>query len=280
MIPNHLRDDAALYVLGLLHGADLLAFESELARSAELQSVVRELEIGSEIFLATELVTPPRELRTRILEAVSAPAAHSDPASGNDLETESKIIRPEIARDTTQRSILFPALSALAAAIAICFAIIQTNALRETQAKLAELSQSNATQTGELQKQVADLIAQNEQLKESGIDRIAAASLAPTKDSQIRDAQAIVVWNGNRGVLKSATLPLPPEGHDYQLWILDANTPIPVGVGLVKVRNVDPSRMEFSAPHPMPDAKGFAISIEPAGGSSQPQGPVVLVGTL
>jgi len=91
------------------------------------------------------------------------------------------------------------------------------------------------------------------------------------KDPAYAAAKVLVAWDPNqqRGVIALQDLPLTPAGHDYQLWVLDPNAPSPISAGVVTAARpfaVAP----VSVPHP-----GFAISLEPAGGSPSPTGPIL-----
>jgi anti-sigma-K factor RskA len=73
MISEELQDQAALYVLGRLDASEAAVFEESLSANAELQDLVRQLRdsVGA-IAYAAPSVSPPAELRARILDQVSA----------------------------------------------------------------------------------------------------------------------------------------------------------------------------------------------------------------
>jgi anti-sigma-K factor RskA len=60
-----------------------------------------------------------------------------------------------------------------------------------------------------------------------------------------------------------------PAGHDYQLWVLDPNALGPISAGLIT------GARSFDAQQITTDNPGFAISLEPAGGSPEPTGPIL-----
>jgi anti-sigma-K factor RskA len=91
---------------------------------------------------------------------------------------------------------------------------------------------------------------------------------------------AIVVWNPDHqnGVLQFERLPALPANQDYQMWVIDPKQPQPVSAGLVP-KSMDQERhVTFWPTKPVGASPKFAVSIEPAGGSSAPRGPIVLVG--
>jgi anti-sigma-K factor RskA len=91
------------------------------------------------------------------------------------------------------------------------------------------------------------------------------------KDPAYAGAKVLVAWDANlhHGTLAAANLPPAPAGHDYQLWVLDPNAPSPLNAGVVVTSRA------FDAPPVSVKNPGFAISLEPAGGSPTPTGPIL-----
>jgi len=72
MIADEQQDQAALYVLGLLEGEELSAFEVSLEANRELRSLVAELsESAAELAFAAPSVMPPASLRAKIMEQIA-----------------------------------------------------------------------------------------------------------------------------------------------------------------------------------------------------------------
>jgi anti-sigma-K factor RskA len=91
---------------------------------------------------------------------------------------------------------------------------------------------------------------------------------------------AIVVWNPQKqeGLLRLSSVSAPEPGHDYQLWIIDPAQKTPVSAGVVTVGTAGVANVEFRPVQSVSAAAGFAVSIEKAGGSTAPEGPIVLAG--
>jgi anti-sigma-K factor RskA len=91
------------------------------------------------------------------------------------------------------------------------------------------------------------------------------------KDPAYADAKVLVAWDTSQhdGTVAAANLPPAPAGHDYQLWVLDPNAPAPLSAGVVTASRA------FDAPPVSVKNPGFAISLEPAGGSPSPTGPIL-----
>ena len=92
-------------------------------------------------------------------------------------------------------------------------------------------------------------------------------------------AEVMAVWDLHRreGCLHVAGLPKPAPDKDYQLWIITPEAKQPLDAGLV---SADKNGVPFSARQPLDRIAALAISIEPKGGSTAPQGPVVFLGKL
>ena len=87
----------------------------------------------------------------------------------------------------------------------------------------------------------------------------------------LRGVESHVAWdpNRNRGLFAMQSLPAAPAGHDYQLWLLDPAAPAPVSAGVVTAsRSFDVAKVSTPTP-------GFAVSLEPGGGSPAPTGPIL-----
>ena len=93
-------------------------------------------------------------------------------------------------------------------------------------------------------------------------------------------SSAIVVWNSarQRGLIRLRDLPAPQSGRDYQLWIIDPAKKVPVSAGIVPPEKLNVGDVEFRPVQPVTTAAKFALSVEKAGGSAEPQGQIILVG--
>ena len=96
------------------------------------------------------------------------------------------------------------------------------------------------------------------------------------KDPAYAAAKAIVAWNNvtHSGMISITGLPPVPAGKDYQLWVLDPTAPAPVSGGVLKLNGTGLS-LVFAAKAVQAAAPGFAISLEPAGGSASTTGAIL-----
>ena len=91
------------------------------------------------------------------------------------------------------------------------------------------------------------------------------------KDPTYATAKILVAWDPDRaqGVVTLQNLPPPPAGHDYQLWVLDPAALAPISGGVVSASR------PFAVATVSTATPGFAISLEPTGGSPEPTGPIL-----
>jgi anti-sigma-K factor RskA len=122
-----------------------------------------------------------------------------------------------------------------------------------------------------LEPQFAAASIDNAHLRESNALISLRLAALDVKDPAYGAVQVLVAWDSNqhRGAIGVDHLPPAPAGHDYQLWVLDPNAPSPLNAGvLVASRAFDEEKV--SVPRP-----GFAVSLEPSGGSPSPTGPIL-----
>lgn len=160
--------------------------------------------------------------------------------------------------------------------------------LRES-ATLARVESESARQLLEAerllaQRQIADLRAAEARVAElqrqGGLGQLKIAALAaPAGGSS--DARAVAVWSSaaQQGVLAVEKLPILAADQDYQLWIVDAQSPTPVDGGVFAVDPATGSaRFEFRPKQPVAEAARFAVSRERKGGAPKAEGPAMLLG--
>jgi len=130
---------------------------------------------------------------------------------------------------------------------------------------------SQALQIVALQKQLATTSMENGRLRQTVALMSLRVAMLEAKDPAFAAAKITIAWDSyqHRGMLALQDLSAAPTGHDYQLWVLDPNALSPVSAGLIT------GARSFDAPLISTDNPGFAISLEPAGGSPAPTGPIL-----
>jgi hypothetical protein len=189
------------------------------------------------------------------------PGVHSAANADDDQLLKQEIASPLPVQRT--RSNILPWLPY---ALAACLMLFGAGQVRQNHALKHELAADRATmQTWQWQ------VTENAERQAFADLRVAPLE---AKDPAYGSARLIVAWNNrlHQGTVTVQNLPPPPVGQDYQLWVLDPHEPAPVSAGLLTA--VTGSR-DFSA-HPVgTENPGFAVSLEPAGGSPAPTGPIL-----
>lgn len=98
------------------------------------------------------------------------------------------------------------------------------------------------------------------------------------RTSEAPNASGVVKYNGRTGtVVCSASLPPPPTGKVYQLWLMPVND-APISAGVFGMGDDGHGRMVTAEVPANTEVKAFAVTIESAGGAAQPTGPKELLG--
>jgi anti-sigma-K factor RskA len=100
------------------------------------------------------------------------------------------------------------------------------------------------------------------------------SELRGTDPSQTATAKLAYDRTG-RAILMASKLPSAPEGKTYQLWFIVGNKPPVPGKTFVP-DNRGNAVLKDELPREAIDANVFAITVEPAGGSSAPTSPIYL----
>lgn len=254
-----LHEMAPLAALGALDAADAERFARHLAECPDCR---REMDafaaVVGEMGLASP-ATPAPELRARVLAALSAPA--SRPAGQGWLAKAA-------------------AVAALALGVGLVATQRQCAVTRERaerlEAQLEELRERSRTEEArraDLERRLGEQLAVQELLvdPQSRTAVLAGLPAAPR-------ASARVVWNvaRRRAVLLASGLEPAPAGKVYEVWVIAEAAPVPSGLFQVDEQG--------RAAHTLPwveqtaRARTFAVTLEPAGGTPAPTGPMVLAG--
>ncbi len=269
MITERHEELAALHALGLLEGTERAAFEAELARNPELQTLADSLAAaGAALALAAPSVEPPVALKARILDAATAPA-------------EGTVTAFPVMR-------LLPWAAAAVLALAATwlamqnFALSNQNTSLRTERELAEsayrMTQNQLAERSLLaEKMITDL--GNKLRRSEDLSRLKISALASLAGNT-KEAQVIAVWDPGQqaGLLTLEKLPAIADTQDYQIWIVDPAYKDPVNGGVFHVTADGRVTLAFKPDRPVTQAAAFAISLEKKGGVPKAEGPIVLLG--
>jgi anti-sigma-K factor RskA len=255
---DELKQDLLLqYLLNEVDSSTAEKIRAELESDAELREYVWQMEDAfASMAYATPPMEPPAGLSQRILQIERSNSGRPVPRA-----------RPKIVW------LVVPwALAACLAIGCIVLGLERTRLQEKTEQidrELLALQQTNA--------QIGEELATLE--KRNVLAEIKIATLK-SQVAAYAAATAVVVWDKDhrRGVLQLDKLPPPAPGKDYQLWVIDPKITQPVSAGVLAVPNDGLIRTSFDTVTPVESAAAFAISVEKAGGSSKPEGQVILVG--
>jgi anti-sigma-K factor RskA len=257
MIDEPKQDLLLQYLLNEVDSSTAEKIRAELENDPELQAYVWQMEDAfASMACAVPPMEPPAGLPQRILQI------ERNNQRGPAPRSRSKIVWMVVPW----------ALAACLAIGCIVLSLERTRLQEKTEQMdrdLVTLQQTN-TRIGE---ELATLEKRNvlAQIRIATLKSQVAAYAAAT---------AVVVWDKDhkRGVLQLDKLPPPAPGKDYQLWVIDPKITQPVSAGVLAVPNDGLIRTSFDTVTPVESAAAFAISVEKAGGSSKPEGLVILVG--
>ncbi len=155
------------------------------------------------------------------------------------------------------------------------------------QGQTDELQRSN----GDLAATITDLQQQNNTLQQvnktlqeevreqqtqfASLSKIESAIVVPPTDAGPIEASGTLFLNGDQGTFLLAGLEPLPEDQTYQLWVAADDQPI-VSAGLVPLNDGPITAFSFTPPLPADEITVVGLSIEPAGGSPEPTGEIVL----
>jgi anti-sigma-K factor RskA len=277
MSPEEREELASLYVLGVLEGSELAAFERELVARPELAALVAELEKASTL-LATSVPQHPAPdvLRHSVLRQIKSPSPAAEPTP-RSIFTFGWVPWAIAAGLTVCCTLLWNERSRLSTAIGSFEKENQSLTVRiagldAERVRLETRISTLENEKNKLQVRVASLEARDP-LREIQPVMFAAQPGAPA------GAQVVALWDPQRreGALHLAKLPEPGPDKDYQLWIITPESKQPLDAGVIPAAS---DGLAFSAAQPVSQVAALAISVEPKGGSVTPRGPVIYLGKL
>lgn len=161
----------------------------------------------------------------------------------------------------------------------------QTAQLEAQQDQLAALARTNTELTARLETQERTLVglresldAQARALRILGGPRTLSASLAP-KEGFSGGGRVHVDAETGEGAVVLAGVEALPQDKVYELWAIRGDNP-PEPAGLLTGAGGTAYVTQLAKLDRPGEVKAFAVSIEPAGGSKSPTGPIVLVGAV
>lgn len=255
MTTSPLCDLAEAYALGALGPGEAQAFEAHLATCMHCPEAVRELrELTALLAEAAPRAVPRPELRGRLLARV---------------REEKRLVTPLRSRWTLW-------LAWAAAVAGLMFGGVQSVRLARLSWRVSALADS----LSQREARVVELERQRSAVLDASTALYRLSATADTIRRATGPAGAQVFWSRDRQrwLVHAFNLPPLPEGRAYQLWYVTVEAKI--SAGLLDPDPEGHAVLVVDVPVPARAATLAAVSIEPAGGSAQPTGPIVLAGSV
>lgn len=306
------------YILGALEVDEMLAVDDYLAAHPALLVRVAELEAAADhLALAAPEVEPPVTAKAGLMARVQADAGVRSMLSAMDTQSVHtaapspvparplqerplpapplpRPIRREVERegwverlrDFLGGNFFWPVLATGSMAALLVVAVYAAgvgNSAGTISAQLNDAQQRIAQLEGEMD----SLVQVNQQLEQqlstdrnqlaifANADRVVA--LAGTPDAP--DASGALYAGPESGLLVLRNLPPLPDDQTYELWLIPGEG-APIPAGLVQVAAEGGNTFAIALAGQPTDYAAVGLSIEPAGGSLAPTGPIVLLGTV
>jgi anti-sigma-K factor RskA len=232
------------YVMGLASEAERQEFEVNCSQYAEIAEARNAFELALEDQLQTDSATVPAFLKDQIKEKITSSASEL-----NTTEVEEE--KTPIRNIGMWKWIAVASIILLAGSI---YWAITTN------------------------KKYQELQARNNQIEDSiqrVKDEIAAKGIAPKSDFKMASitegtqASVSIYWDtvSKDVYLMIKNMPQPPTDKQYQLWaLLPEEGAAPIDLGMIEIKQ---ERLLYRMKN-VQNAKAFAITLEPKGGSPKP----------
>lgn len=293
---DQIQEMLPAYVLGALETDEWLAVDDYIQRHMDLLHRVEEMDVAmAQLAHSAPPVPLPAAPKTALMARIHADLAEQGQPSGPAQETAAveipllspqSLARPAGMASTPEsgRRFLFSghrlswAMTAVAATAALALVVLYgfntQGRINDLQASLAQRDQAIT----DMAQQVLILeqeIQGNQAQLAFFTDANRVVPLAGTESAP--EARGTFYQKGDEGILVMAGLAALPDDQTYQLWLIPGDG-APVPSGFLAVAEGVRARQTITIPG---DALAYAavgISIEPAGGSPAPTGPIVALG--
>ena len=254
----------ALYAMGALDNAeDLAALQAHLGTCGECRRELDALRSDTALLaLSSTGPQPPARSRQRLLNAIAA-----------EPRVERRIAqKPYIVGRLRSRWLsLGPVAMMMLLAV---FSMLLWRDLRNTRRELRSLK-------AQLERTNADLILKNKDLVQARAisDLLHAPDAWPLTLVSVKtppQPQMKVIYSKQKGslFLMANNAHQLPDNKIYELWLLPADGSAPMPAGWFKPDNQGNGMIFHQLQSAGIDAKGFAVTVEPSGGSQTPTMPI------
>jgi len=257
------------YVFGRLNPGNRKQFEAHLETGCE--QCKREL---SELYEATALLplllrqeAPPSGLRQRLLSRLSSKRTEQQRVAKPTPLPQREAVEAPVTKAPPHSWYLYASV-VMGALIIISLLFFLSDQLRTT---------------SELEKKLNDLQVQVQQKQDIlGILQARRVEMLQLMSAEAgSEASGRILWEPERrrAVVQAINLPAQPGDKQYQLWLMKDKKYFRVGEFDVKADKSNVFAVMTLPVGEKQEMEGFAVTLEPRGGSTQPSGAIQLRGT-
>ena len=268
------EESVAAYALGALDAGERRAFEAHLASCPKCAAELAELRrVTTGLAMSVERITPPADLKVRTIARATG-------------QTQAKGAAPvppvSIVHTPPKRSSMAWLAAAAGMAIAVGLGLYAWS-LRSQLSSVTQVAAEATTQADRLRAQLLTARQESARMAQTlgilGAPDVVRVDLKGQGDLAAASAQ--VYWSATRGLLfmNASSLPAIERDRVFELWAVPPGAgaaPLPAGLFRVDQAGIVTTVAPPAATFPAADA--FAITVEPAAGSTQPTTPIILVG--
>jgi anti-sigma-K factor RskA len=256
------------YALDALTDDEKSQVEAYLREHPEMREQIKEMQSASS---ALPYSVPPMEPSSRVKESLMARVAAE--AKGRSMISE-----PKQASRPREMQNIFQFLSFGFAVVAVVWAVVLNIQLNQMRSEVSTLKGALVSQSTALEKINQSIEQINTKLPEANPSSAVTISLKGTSVQPKAQGELIANPNNQTAVLVITGLPKLEAGKTYQVWLIDAAGP--KSAGLLSVDTGGQGVVVVSSNTTIGSFQVLAISVEPAGGSVQPTGDIVMSGNL
>lgn len=247
------------YVLDTLTNEERLQVEANIAMYPELKEEVLAIEESLLQLAVATSVEPPVPMQAQIWNALQPEkVADTPPVAPKTIE----FLPPQPAKWTWQRAAIWVAL--VGSVMMNMMLWLQRNRMDEERLALQEQMDTVRQQQQYLATLINDYRREMEMMADTNMQTIVMKSIVPG-----HPMAATVYWNKDKGAayLAMKKMPPPPEGMQYQVWVIQDGNPVSMGV---LPNEMADNNIMAELPVEVTEGQAFAISLEKAGGSLTP----------
>lgn len=261
-----------LYVLGDISATEKAQVEEMAAKYPEIRAEIVEIEKSMEFFAEEHAIEPSENLRAKVLNSLLVNLGDDNTFSKARTHQDDDNVRSlPAARITSFYKYAFAACLTLLL-ISVYGLVNLYSKLQESNTQLTALQTDKTSFANQVSLRDNELQVYRDTTFK--VLKLKGTAKTPT-------AAMILAWNAvSKKVVvdvPSMKLPQHDEKHQYQLWALVNGKPVDMGVfDLPKADTAGVKEMKAIA-----SAQGFAVTLEPTGGSINPtMDQMVVIGTF